>query len=151
MYFLSLEVKGYQTILASSTTQSHHPDGWLLFSVNLFLVSSTPPGVSCKGGAVFDDCVPSCQRTCENKDDPEPPCARSQCAPGCRCPAGTIWNDSKTKCIPQWMCPVQVRIMMLDVGEQRGNMRRKKEVIFGGEQKQHFTPNTKVQTMRLVK
>lgn len=66
-------------------------------------------GVSCKGGAVFDDCAPACQRTCDNKDDVSVPCPSRSCVAGCRCPAGTVWNSQKTKCIQSWKCPVQVR------------------------------------------
>lgn len=66
-------------------------------------------GVSCKGGAVFDDCAPACQRTCDNKDDVSVPCPSRACVAGCRCPAGTVWNSQKTKCIQSWKCPVQVR------------------------------------------
>ncbi|KAL9958062.1 hypothetical protein ACROYT_G035029 [Oculina patagonica] len=65
-------------------------------------------GVSCKGGAVFDDCVPVCQRTCDNKDDVSVPCPSRSCVPGCRCPAGTVWNSQRTKCIQKWKCPVQL-------------------------------------------
>lgn len=65
-------------------------------------------GVSCKGGAVFDDCVPTCQRTCENKDDVSVPCSSRSCVAGCRCPAGTVWNNQKTKCIQSWKCPAQL-------------------------------------------
>lgn len=65
-------------------------------------------GVSCKGGAVFDDCAPACQRTCDNKDDVSVPCPSRSCVAGCRCPAGTVWNSQKTKCIQSWKCPVQL-------------------------------------------
>ena len=68
-------------------------------------------GVSCKGGAVFDDCVPVCQRTCDNKDDVSVPCPSRSCVPGCRCPAGTVWNSQRTKCIQMWKCPPQVRYL----------------------------------------
>ncbi|PFX24104.1 BMP-binding endothelial regulator protein-like isoform X1 [Stylophora pistillata] len=65
-------------------------------------------GVSCKGGAVFDDCAPVCQRTCDNKDDVSVPCPSSSCVPGCRCPAGTVWNNQRTKCIAKRKCPSQL-------------------------------------------
>ncbi|KAM7442293.1 hypothetical protein ABFA07_008721 [Porites harrisoni] len=65
-------------------------------------------GVSCKGGSVFDDCVPSCQRTCDNRFDISVPCPSSSCVPGCRCPAGTVWNSQRTKCVQLWDCPPQL-------------------------------------------
>lgn len=68
-------------------------------------------GVSCKGGAVFDDCVPACQRTCDNKDDVSIPCPSRSCVPGCRCPAGTVWNSQSTKCIQLWKCPPQLALI----------------------------------------
>ena len=37
------------------------------------------------------------------------PCPSRSCVPGCRCPAGTVWNSQRTKCIQLWKCPPQVR------------------------------------------
>lgn len=66
-------------------------------------------GVSCAvKGAVFDDCAPACQRTCDNKDDVSVPCPSSSCVPGCLCPVGTVWNSQRTKCIHPEKCPPQL-------------------------------------------
>ncbi|XP_075729139.1 uncharacterized protein LOC119164825 isoform X2 [Rhipicephalus microplus] len=68
---------------------------------------------TCDGGSEYHECGPACRATCADR---EPACALSQCASGCHCPQGLLWDSGR--CVEPRQCACTYRGRKYQSGEQ---------------------------------
>ncbi|KAH7974635.1 hypothetical protein HPB49_017605 [Dermacentor silvarum] len=68
---------------------------------------------TCDGGSEYRECGPACRATCADR---EPACALSQCASGCHCPEGLLWDNGR--CVEPSQCACTFRDRKYQAGEQ---------------------------------
>ncbi|XP_070397542.1 SCO-spondin-like [Dermacentor albipictus] len=68
---------------------------------------------TCDGGREYRECGPACRATCADR---EPACALSQCASGCHCPEGMLWDNGR--CVEPRQCACTFRDRKYQAGEQ---------------------------------
>nr|XP_039273324.1 mucin-5AC-like isoform X1 [Styela clava] len=55
---------------------------------------------SCEGGRIFQECVTSCDMTCNMLGDPNYTCEEvNSCIEGCVCPEGMVFDETKQVCV----------------------------------------------------
>ncbi|XP_077495549.1 uncharacterized protein LOC144106577 isoform X2 [Amblyomma americanum] len=68
---------------------------------------------TCDRGTEYRECGPACRATCADR---EPTCSVSQCASGCHCPEGTLWDEGR--CVAPGECACTYRGRTYQAGEQ---------------------------------
>ncbi|XP_064486185.1 zonadhesin-like [Ornithodoros turicata] len=67
----------------------------------------------CENGTEYQECGPACRPTCANR---EPACPLKECAAGCHCPQGKLWQNNH--CVAPEHCNCVYRGREYNVGEE---------------------------------